>query len=83
MIPINLSYGEVSIYGIYNIGVQGIAAPNNYAYGFVNQTSMYGISYTTVGQSVLWKQSGRLATIRYGGNSYSIIEEGSILGTEQ
>jgi len=83
MIPINLYSGEVSIYGIYNIGVKGITAPTGYAYGFVNQTSMYGITYTTIGQSALWKVSGRLATIRYGGNSYSIMDESSILGTEQ
>lgn len=83
MIPIYLSYGEISLYGIYNIGIQGIAAPSGYNYSFVDQVSMYGIVYTEVGQSVLWKGTGRLATIRYGGNTYSIIDEDSILGTEQ
>jgi hypothetical protein len=83
MIPINLAYGEVSIYGIYNIGIQGIAAPSGYAYGFIDQVSVYGISYSEVGQSVLWKNASRLATIRYSGNTYSIIDEDSILGTEQ
>ena len=83
MIPINLAYGEVSIYGIYNIGIQGITAPSGYAYGFVNQTSMYGITYSEVGQSVLWNTRERLATIRYSGITYGIIDESSILGTEQ
>lgn len=82
-IPINLAYGEVSLYGIYNIGIQGITAPSGYNYSFVSQVSMYGITYTEVGQSVLWAGTGRLATIRYGGNAYSIIRETSIIGTEQ
>lgn len=82
-IPINLAYGEVSLYGIYNIGIQGIPVPSGYNYSFVDQVSMYGITYTEVGQSVLWKGTGRLATIRYNGKSYNIIDESSILGTEQ
>ncbi len=82
-IPINLGYGEISLYGIYNIGVQGITAPTGYNYSFVNQVSMYGISYTQVGKSVLWKGTAKLATIRYNNFNYTIIPETGILGTEQ
>lgn len=83
MIPVNLAYGEVSIYNIYGIGIQGIRAPSSHYWGFVDQVSEYGINYTEVGQSVLFKGSSISITLAYNNWSYRIIDETAIIATEQ
>lgn len=81
-LPLNLAYGEISIYGINNPGITGISPPSGFNFGNVDQISQYGISYTSIGQSVLFKGDSIICTINYTSGRYLIINETAIIATE-
>jgi len=76
-----LAYGEISLYRIYRTGITGVIAPTGFNFGLVDQLSPYGISYTSIGQSVLFEGSG-VCTLAFSGHTYTIIDEVKIVTTE-
>lgn len=82
MLPINLAYGEISLYSIYQTGITGVQASSGSNFGLVDQVSMYGIIYTKVGDSVLFGHQDIQCILTYGGWQYRAISEDAVLATE-
>ncbi len=81
-LPVRLAYGEIAIYGINDPGITGLVPPSGFNFGYVNQLSPYGISYTSVYQSVLFKGTDVICKLAYDNGIYSVIKETAIIATE-
>lgn len=78
----NLAYGQMSLYRIYQTGITGARASSGYTFGLIDQVSQYGIQYAEVGQSILCNQKDLGARLTYANWTYQLIKESSVLGTE-
>jgi len=82
-LPIQLSYGLISIYHVRPRSlVYNFPAPIDCNWGSVYQISPFGITYSVVGQQVLFKGTDAVCTLAIRNKSYPVIHESSIIATE-
>jgi hypothetical protein len=78
-LPGRLAYGELSIYGINQTGINGITVAGTLNFGIVAQLSPYGINYTSLGQSVLFNGTSAVCKLAHNTDNFVIINESSII----
>lgn len=59
-----------------------MVAPQDFNFGEIDQVSQYGIVYSQVGQSVLFKGTDIICRINYSSKNYTLLEEGKVVLTE-
>lgn len=82
-LPIQLSYGLISIYHVRQRSlVYNFPSPPDCNWGSIYQISPYGITYSSVGQQVLFKGTDAVCRLAIRNKVYPVIHETSVIATE-